>query len=225
MDLFIYSDESGVFDKAHNEFFVFAWIIFFGKEEKDNADRLYANAEKPLQSKYNTELKGCVLRNRDKGKLFRSLNRYHKGAVVVHQRRLLDSVFSDKKTKQRYLDYAIKIGIKKHINHLIREGLLTTEDIQSIHLFADEHTTATNGRYELKEGLLQELKYGTHNWNYSYFFPPLLPKMQGLDVCFCDSEKIRLIRCADIIANRVYFRAFDGSLDQIANKVFISHLP
>lgn len=35
MDLFIYSDESGVFDKVHNEIFVYGGLIFLGKEEKD----------------------------------------------------------------------------------------------------------------------------------------------------------------------------------------------
>lgn len=28
MDIFIYSDESGVFDQKHNKFFVFAGILF-----------------------------------------------------------------------------------------------------------------------------------------------------------------------------------------------------
>lgn len=36
MDLFIYSDESGVFDKIHNEIFVYGGLIFLGKEEKDD---------------------------------------------------------------------------------------------------------------------------------------------------------------------------------------------
>ena len=33
MDLFIYSDESCVFDKAHKEIFVYGGVIFLGKEE------------------------------------------------------------------------------------------------------------------------------------------------------------------------------------------------
>lgn len=35
MNLFIYSDESGVFDNNHNDYFVFGGIICFGKEEKN----------------------------------------------------------------------------------------------------------------------------------------------------------------------------------------------
>ena len=32
MDMYIYSDESGVFDYLHNDYFVFAGVIFFSKQ-------------------------------------------------------------------------------------------------------------------------------------------------------------------------------------------------
>lgn len=41
MNLFIYSDESGVFDKAHNKYYVYAGLIFFNKKDKDDAIRLF----------------------------------------------------------------------------------------------------------------------------------------------------------------------------------------
>ena len=41
MDLFIFSDESGVFDKAHNEIFVYGGLIFLGKHQKDEYIRRY----------------------------------------------------------------------------------------------------------------------------------------------------------------------------------------
>ena len=45
MDLYIYSDESGVFDREHNDFYVFGGVIFLGKEERDIASRKYIAAE------------------------------------------------------------------------------------------------------------------------------------------------------------------------------------
>ena len=36
MNIFVYSDESGVFDVAHNDFYVFGGILFLSKNEKDN---------------------------------------------------------------------------------------------------------------------------------------------------------------------------------------------
>lgn len=44
MDLFIYSDESGVFDKEHNEIYVYGGLIFLGKEQKDIYARKYLAA-------------------------------------------------------------------------------------------------------------------------------------------------------------------------------------
>lgn len=34
MDVYVYSDESGVFDSVHNDYFVFGGIIFFDKKTK-----------------------------------------------------------------------------------------------------------------------------------------------------------------------------------------------
>ncbi len=47
MDLYIYSDESGVFDKAHNEIFVYGGLIFLGKREKDDCNRNILQRKRP----------------------------------------------------------------------------------------------------------------------------------------------------------------------------------
>ena len=49
MDIFVYSDESGVFDVLHNEYFVFGGLILLGKEEKDRCEHQYAHVEKVLR--------------------------------------------------------------------------------------------------------------------------------------------------------------------------------
>ena len=35
MNFFVYSDESGVFDRVHNDIYVFGGLILTGKEEKE----------------------------------------------------------------------------------------------------------------------------------------------------------------------------------------------
>lgn len=52
MNIYIYSDESGVFDYLHNDIFVFGGLIFLSKEEKDIASRKYIHAESKIRSKY-----------------------------------------------------------------------------------------------------------------------------------------------------------------------------
>ena len=116
MDLFIYSDESGVFDKVHNEIFVYGGLIFLGKEEKDDYNRKYLTAEKAVRcGKYShdEELKACKISNKEKGKLYRSLNQVVRFGIVINQKNVLDRIFMSKKDKQRYLDYAYKVGLKR----------------------------------------------------------------------------------------------------------------
>lgn len=101
MDLYVFSDESGVFDRVHNDIFVFGGIIFLSKEEKDDCARKYIHAEKILRStgaySQNAELKAAALSKKDKGKLFRATNQYHRFSVIVYQKDLLERIFSDKK--------------------------------------------------------------------------------------------------------------------------------
>ncbi len=38
MDIYIYSDESGVFDAKHNRYFVFAGTVFLSKKDKESGN-------------------------------------------------------------------------------------------------------------------------------------------------------------------------------------------
>ena len=117
MNIFIYSDESGVFDKKHNDFFVFGGVIFLSKSEKDKQERKYLHAERVIRERMqfseDREVKAVSITNTDKSKLFRSLNGVYKFGVVIRQHRVLNEIFASKKSKQRYLDFAYKIAVKK----------------------------------------------------------------------------------------------------------------
>lgn len=227
MNIYVYSDESGVFDKAHNDFFVYGGLILLEKEERDICARKYRAAEKSMSHRYSSgmELKATSIKNSDKNKLFRSMNQYIKFGVIIYQNRLLNSIFSDKKTKQRYLDFAFKIGLKKALSLLVDQGKIVASDVENINVYVDEHTTATDGKYELRESLLQEFKYGIHNWNYNLFFPPMFPEMLDVNLTFCNSEKYPLVRAADIIANKMYHSVVSGKSMAHINNLTIKTLP
>lgn len=169
------------------------------------------------------EIKASVISNADKGKLFRSTNNCYRFGIVVRQGKLNPHIFDNKKSKQRYLDYAFKIGLKEYLLYLAKDGIIDTSNIGDIHVFADEHSTATNGRYELQEALLNEFKYGTFNQSWNKFFEPIFPSMGSLTVEYCDSSKRTLIRAADIIANKVFHSAITEKLDEL--NMFIRVLP
>lgn len=231
MELFVYSDESGVFDKVHNEIFVFGGVIFLSKKEKDIAVRKYKHVERIIRRNEhrNTlyELKATTVKPKDRNKIYRSLNSLEKFGVIIHQQRILKNIFGDKKSKQRYLDYAYKICLKRKLQCLIYNQSINPEKVTAIHVFADEHTTATNGKYELKESLEQEFKHGTYNYNYSRFFEPLFPNLKNVEVNYCNSAKVTLVRAADITANKLYRSVLANKEAELQkhNNFHIIHLP
>ncbi|MCY1152619.1 MAG: DUF3800 domain-containing protein [Sphaerochaetaceae bacterium] len=228
MNIYVCSDESGVFDCIHNMYYIYGGIIFIGKNEKDDFSRKYIAAEKEIiksQLYENKELKATILKAKHKRSLFNLTKNYFTFGVVINQSKVNKNIFSDKKSKQRYLDYAYKIGLKDALKILIQKGVINTKEDINFIIQTDEHTTATNGCYELKECLLQEFKIGTINYEYNTFFPPILPNIKSLDVKYLNSAKKPLIRTADIIANRIYFEMRkNGNLQNIPN-VIVRFLP
>lgn len=230
MDIFVYSDESGVFDVAHNDYYVFGGVILLGKSSKDDCARKYAHVEKVLRNNkvvdVNYELKATKLLNSEKSQLFRSLNNIYKFGVVINQNKLHAKIFEDKKTKQRYLDYAYKISLKRALESLIESGDIIVNEVESIHIYVDEHTTATNGRYELRESIEQEFKIGVVNFQYGTYYPPIFPSIKEIELKYCNSSSVRLVRAADIVANKLFHWAVSGqALYQNRENFFITFLP
>lgn len=220
MNIFIYSDESGVFDKIHNDYFVFGGLIFLSKENRDIWSRKYTTAENAIRKSENVnkkfEIKAATVSNKSKSKLYRSLNKTEKFGVVVSQKKLGDPLFENKKCKQRYLDWAYKMAVKSKFENLIFKKQINPSEVEGLFFFVDEHTTATDGRYELKESLEQEFKFGTYTANWSNFHPPIFKNLKTVEVKYCNSAKKTLIRAADIVANRIYNTAIhnDGFVEK-----------
>lgn len=232
MNIFVYSDESGVLDKAHNEIFAFGGLVFLSKDEKDIASRKYHAAERCVRKHggyWDMEIKASTVEANEKRKLYRSLNKFYKFGVVVDQQTVQDEIMKDKKSKQRYLDYVFKIGVKRLLEELIRRNRIEQGAVENMYFFADEHSTSTNGFYELRESLEEEFKRGMFARDYSRFFPPLFPEVQTVSLEFCNSASVILVRAADIIANRIYHDAISGkcqnNFDDDSNKLFITRLP
>ena len=152
------------------------------------------------------------------------MNKCIKFGVIVNQKNIRDEIFANKKSKQRYLDYAYKIGLKRMFENLICEGIISADEIENIYIYVDEHTTATDGRYELKEGLEQEFKLGTFNYAYNKFYPPIFKNIKSVNVNYCNSNSVTLIRAADIVANNIYYKAI-RSIENTSNNLYLTTLP
>ncbi len=227
MNIFVYGDESGVFDRKHNEIFVFGGLIFLDKESRDTEYRKYIAAERKISSLYEEhELKASILKPKHRASLFRSMNRCLRYAFVIDQQRVNENIFNDKKSKQRYLDYVFKVGLKRVFRELIESGMVDVGHVENIYVRFDEHTTATNGRYELREGMEAEFKRGTMNYEYNVFHPPVFPNMKGcVELQLKDSKADSLIRASDIIANRAFFYARKGRDYALSKSMHVVKFP
>ena len=211
MDIFIYSDESGVFDRNHDRYFVFGGVVFLSAEARDNCLRKYIKAERDVKRAEGMdetqEAKASAISNKHKGKLFRAMNNQFRFGVVVDQQKVFPQCYQTKFAKQRYQDYAYKIAVKRFFEKLIAQGTINPNEVRRIIFFVDEHTVASDGRYELTRALEQELIHGTLNFEHNKCFPPLFPKAEKVTLQYCNSSKVVLIRAADVIANRIYYQA------------------
>ena len=229
MNIFVYADESGVFDRIHNDVFVFGGLIFLGNDERDEGQRRYRSVEKVQRragaARGHREMKAIYLTNKEKSSMFRAMNPYHRFGVVVNQQNVLTNIFENKKSKQRFLDYVFKRGLTSALQNMLIRQEIKAEDVENIYVFMDEHTTATDGRYELGESLESEFKTGTYNQTWNRFFPPLSPGMKAVQLQLKDSCQDSLVRAADITANKLYYAATSKQYDLVRGHIDFLALP
>lgn len=221
MNLYIYSDESGVFDKVHSKYFVFAGYIFLNKEEKEIACRKYSAVEREIKANkvpqnQSKELKASNLKNNNKRKLVNILKPFNKFSVVIELQDVYDEIFNNKKSKQRFMDFAYKLVIKRKIEELIINSKIKPSEVVSLNIYVDEHTTATNGQYELSESIQQEFVRGMYNSTFTKYMPPILPNVKSFKLKYCDSSNELMIRASDIFANKIYHLLLNNKKDEIA---------
>ena len=108
---------------------------------------------------------------------------------------------------------------------MIRQGKINSSEIENIYFFIDEHTTATNGKYELNELLEMEFKHGMFNYTSMIYYPSIFKNLKQLKVNFCNSEQKTLVRAVDIVANHIYYltNKNKGKIESIDNIGIIHH--
>lgn len=124
------------------------------------------------------------------------------------------------------MDYAFKRGIKTSMLSLIKRGSIFKEDDFSIDIVMDQRTVATNGKFNLAESILHELRGEIMSRISFNCFPTVLPSLHEVNVRYANSDREPLIRAADIIANRVLFECKHGEMNNIMKpNLFLQYLP
>ena len=140
-------------------------------------------------------------------------------SAAVEIKRVYDYILADKKSICRYKDYVLKICIKNKLQDLIRKGILHRDDDIDIFVYIDEQLTATNGYYDLRDSIREELRHGIVNFNYGVVHPNVFTRNVNVYIEYCESKSNYLIQASDIIANRIWtsYQVHNPHLREIPN--------
>lgn len=206
-EVIFFFDDSGVLHKNEaSGYFVYAGYVFADRENLNSARHKYVNANKKLKKalKRNDELKAATLEVKQKRSLYNSVKEYDSVAVVVDISRLYDYVLADKKSICRYKDYILKRCIKSKLKKMVTDGVLSKDEDITISIYIDEQLTATNGYYDLRDSIKEELQHGILNFDYGVRHPHVFEANVEVIIHYCDSSANYMIQASDILANRIW---------------------
>lgn len=201
----LFIDDSGRLESNSN-YFVYAGHCFIGDYPKNKAKGRYKNLVNQIAeaNNFQFELKASNLKINHRSSLYRILQNEISFDVSMKVSNLKEYILADKKSRQRFKDYAIRRVIKKLFQYLITRNMIDPNQDIELHINIDQQGFATNGLYGLGDGVFEELHEGIYNFNYGKFYSPILNANFAVYTRSCVSENDYLIQAADILANRVW---------------------
>ena len=206
-EVYFFFDDSGVLHRNESSgHFVYAGYVFTSRKELDIAKRKYINANKQIRraTQMNGELKASRLAAKHRRSLFNVLKQYQSISVEVNINKVYDHILANKKSICRYKDYILKRAVKSKLQDLIRQGVLNKDEDINIEICVDEQLTSTNGYYDLRDSIVEELQHGITNWDYGVTHQKVFNGRVTVSLKYCESKKNYLIQASDILANRIW---------------------
>src|SRR5690606_27230963 len=115
-------------------------------------------------------------------------------AAYVYNKDVYEDIMENKKSRHRYKDYILKRIIKERIIKFIKLGYIDPSQFISLNIHIDEQLTSSDGYYDLKSSIEEELLYGIYNFEYNTFYQPILFGGANIHVKFVDSRYNYLIQ-------------------------------
>lgn len=226
-EIIFFFDDSGVLHKKEvSGYFVYAGYVFTNREELLSARRRYVHANKKLKERLGRkdELKAAKLERKHRRALLTPVRQYDSVAVAVNIKKVYDYILADKKSICRYKDYIIKRCVKNKLKRLIANGRINPDDDITVSIYIDEQLTGTNGYYDLRDSIREELRYGIVNFDYGTRHESLFDKDVIVNIFYCDSSKNYMIQASDILANRIWtsFKCNKPELRDIENHITLT---
>ncbi len=195
---------------------IYAGVVFTSKNEKDKFITQYRSIVKNIQCKYCNqnivicksnracpELKHNMLKPKHCRQLMNYIKKYSILCCIINNNKVYSNIKDNTASRGRFLDFSLKLLIKRTIKELIKEEKLNPHLPIKLVINIDEQTTKTNGYYNLRDGIIEELKYGIVNYNYSCYHTPIVFSDLEVNICYQKSEKSYLIQASDLVAGTI----------------------
>lgn len=183
------------------------YINFINKYKSiiDSIKCFYCSKDITNCGQYCVEIKGTSkLKPKDKRRLFNLLKKQNNYGVFINNNRVYDKIMSDKAARGRYSDYAQKRIVKEIVLYSIQNKSIDSNKELSLNIKIDEAKTKSNGYYNLKDSIYEELVNGIINYDYSTIHKPLLTNGLKIKVKTFNSKYNFGIQGADIISHYLH---------------------
>lgn len=220
-EVYINLDDSGKLTTKEC-YSAYGGIVFLSKKEKDKFITQYRKIVKDVKCSYCKykkeecnkncpEIKNTNIKPTDKRRIMNYLKKYYIVALVIKNKEVYENIKINKASRGRFLDYSIRRMIKEIISTLIKTNKINPHKPLKLIINIDEQSTKNNGYYNLREGLIEELKYGITNYNYGVIINPIISSELDISVCYQDSSKSYVIQASDLLAGTIRRTAIDNS--------------
>lgn len=207
----IYLDDSG--NLAENEFVCcFAGVVFLSNEDRMNFINRYRGAVNKIKASYDQdiEIKSSTVKLVHRRQLLNLIYKQLTFGVVINNQQLNKVNFKSKFSVGKYEHFAQKLAIKSLIKELISTGRIDPNHDIEVTINSDQHTTATDGIYDLRNSVFNELKHGTKNYDMGLFFHPIVFGNLNVTVNYFNSRDNYGVQASDILAGEIRKKHIDA---------------
>lgn len=214
-EIFILMDDSGKLNKNENSC-IFGGLFFFSNKEYINFINKYKSIINDIKCKYCKqcmekcnkdciEIKGTTkLKANDNRRLFNLIKKENNYGVFIDNKQIYASIMNDKAARGRYTDYAQKRVIKEVVMYAIRNKKIDVNNPVFLNIKIDDSKTKSNGYYNLKDSIYEELVNGIINYDYSTLHKPILKNKLKIKVRNYNSKYHFGIQSADIMSHYLH---------------------
>lgn len=103
----------------------------------------------------------------------------------------------------------IWVFIMRLMKFLISDEKIDSNKPVRLIINIDQQSTKSNGYYNLHDGFIEALRYGSVNFNYSALIKPIIYSDLDILISYQDSGKSYVVQAADLLAGTIRKKAIE----------------